>query len=39
VKLNTTSSVVCVTGDFPMQNVLLQMGLRLMTGDGRQITR
>lgn len=31
------SSVACVTGDFAMQNVLLQMGLRLLAPDGMQI--
>ncbi|KAF5837616.1 Nin one binding Zn-ribbon like-domain-containing protein [Dunaliella salina] len=36
---NLTSNVLCVTADFAMQNVLLQMGLRLMAQDGRQITR
>lgn len=33
----STSSVVCVTGDFAMQNVILQMGLRLASPDGRII--
>jgi RNA-binding protein NOB1 len=33
------SSVACVTADFAMQNVLLQMGLRLLTRDGRRIAR
>lgn len=37
--VNTTSSVACVTADFAMQNVLLQMGLRLVTRDGKQISR
>jgi rRNA maturation endonuclease Nob1 len=36
---NLTSNVLCVTADFAMQNVLLQMGMRLMAQDGRQITR
>ncbi|GFR39822.1 hypothetical protein Agub_g315 [Astrephomene gubernaculifera] len=36
---NTTSNVFCVTADFAMQNVMLQMGLRLVTRDGKQITR
>ncbi|XVE64862.1 hypothetical protein DITRI_Ditri07aG0135800 [Diplodiscus trichospermus] len=31
------SSVACVTGDFAMQNVLLQMGLRLIAPGGMQI--
>ncbi|KAK0587551.1 hypothetical protein LWI29_024744 [Acer saccharum] len=31
------SSVACVTGDFAMQNVLLQMGLRLVAPGGMQI--
>lgn len=31
------SSVACVTGDFAMQNVLLQMGLRLLAPGGMQI--
>ncbi|GAV57932.1 NOB1_Zn_bind domain-containing protein [Cephalotus follicularis] len=31
------SSVACVTGDFAMQNVLLQMGLRLVAPGGIQI--
>ncbi|KAI9117967.1 hypothetical protein K1719_011109 [Acacia pycnantha] len=31
------SSVACVTGDFAMQNVLLQMGLRLLAPGGTQI--
>ena len=33
------SSVVCVTGDYAMQNVILQMGLRLCAPDGMRITR
>eukprot|EP00891_Asterochloris_glomerata_P006590 jgi/Astpho2/6590/e_gw1.00101.152.1_t len=33
------SSVVCVTGDFAMQNVILQMGLRLAAPTGQQIDR
>lgn len=33
----STSSVVCVTADFAMQNVILQMGLRLASPDGRRI--
>jgi rRNA maturation endonuclease Nob1 len=33
------SSVACVTADYAMQNVLLQMGLRLLTRDGRRIAR
>lgn len=31
------SSVGCVTGDFAMQNVILQMGLRLLAPGGMQI--
>ncbi|XP_076945456.1 RNA-binding NOB1-like protein [Bidens hawaiensis] len=31
------SSVACVTGDFAMQNVILQMGLRLLAPGGMQI--
>ena len=31
------SSVACVTGDFAMQNVLLQMGLRLVAPNGARI--
>ncbi len=33
------SSVACLTADFAMQNVLLQMGLRVLSPDGRRITR
>ncbi|KXZ44204.1 hypothetical protein GPECTOR_71g565 [Gonium pectorale] len=36
---NTTSNVFAITADFAMQNVMLQMGLRLVTRDGKQITR
>ena len=36
---NVTSNVFVVTSDFPMQNVLLQMGLRLVSKDGLQISR
>lgn len=32
------SLVCCITGDFAMQNVLLQMGLRLAAPDGHRIT-
>ena len=32
------SAVCCVTADFAMQNVLIQMGLRLSAPDGRQIS-
>ncbi|GAX82336.1 hypothetical protein CEUSTIGMA_g9765.t1 [Chlamydomonas eustigma] len=39
IHINTTSSVMSITADFPMQNVLLQMGLRLVTRDGCQISR
>ncbi|CAA7031651.1 unnamed protein product [Microthlaspi erraticum] len=31
------SSVACITGDFAMQNVILQMGLRLLAREGMQI--
>lgn len=31
------STVACITGDFAMQNVLLQMGLRLLAPGGSQI--
>ncbi|TYI11654.1 hypothetical protein ES332_A09G221800v1 [Gossypium tomentosum] len=31
------STVACVTGDFAMQNILLQMGLRLLAPGGMQI--
>ncbi|KAL9255835.1 RNA-binding NOB1-like protein [Drosera capensis] len=31
------SSVACITGDFAMQNVILQMGLRLVAPGGLQI--
>ncbi|XP_076931599.1 RNA-binding NOB1-like protein [Bidens hawaiensis] len=31
------SSVACVTGDFAMQNVILQMGMRLLAPGGMQI--
>ena len=33
----SNSSVACVTGDFAMQNVILQMGLRLLAPSGMQI--
>ncbi|CEP03020.1 unnamed protein product (mitochondrion) [Plasmodiophora brassicae] len=33
----STSSVSCVTTDFAMQNVMLQMGLRLTSVDGKAI--
>jgi len=32
------SAVCCITADFPMQNVLLQMGLRLSAPDGLRIS-
>ena len=35
----STSRVVSVTADFSMQNVILQMGLRLAAPDGLRITR
>lgn len=31
------SSVACMTGDYAMQNVILQMGLRLLAPEGKQI--
>ncbi|KAL1340636.1 hypothetical protein AAHE18_09G029800 [Arachis hypogaea] len=37
VRSLSESSVACVTGDFAMQNVLLQMGLRLLAPGGSQI--
>lgn len=37
VRSLSESSVACVTGDFAMQNVLLQMGLRLLAPGGMQI--
>ena len=37
--VNTTSSILSLTADFAMQNVLLQMGLRLVSRQGQQITR
>ncbi|GAB2272798.1 hypothetical protein Dimus_007618 [Dionaea muscipula] len=33
----SVSSVACITGDFAMQNVILQMGLRLLAPGGMQI--
>jgi RNA-binding protein NOB1 len=33
------SSVTCLTADFAMQNVLLQMGLKVLSPDGKRITR
>ena len=33
------STVVTITGDYAMQNVLLQMGLRLAAPDGRRISQ
>ncbi|CAA7390930.1 unnamed protein product [Spirodela intermedia] len=33
----SNSTVACVTGDFAMQNVILQMGLRLLAPSGMQI--
>ena len=35
----SSSRVVCVTADYAMQNVILQMGLRLAAPDGMRITR
>lgn len=37
LRLLSESSVACVTSDFAMQNVLLQMGLRLLAPGGMQI--
>jgi len=37
VRSLSESSVACITGDFAMQNVLLQMGLRLRAPGGTQI--
>jgi RNA-binding protein NOB1 len=37
VRSLSESSVACVTSDFAMQNVLLQMGLRLLAPGGNQI--
>ena len=31
------SSVACITGDYAMQNVIIQMGLRLLAPGGMQI--
>lgn len=36
---SVSSSIVSVTADFAMQNVLLQMGLQLATRDGMRINR
>ncbi|GIL43839.1 hypothetical protein Vafri_1433 [Volvox africanus] len=36
---NTSSHVFTITADFAMQNVMLQMGLRLVSRDGKQIHR
>jgi RNA-binding protein NOB1 len=33
------STVACLTADFAMQNVLIQMGLRVLSPDGKRITR
>ncbi|EFN52880.1 hypothetical protein CHLNCDRAFT_138388 [Chlorella variabilis] len=33
------SNISIITADFAMQNVIMQMGLRLVTPDGRRITR
>ncbi|KAL3684673.1 hypothetical protein R1sor_002695 [Riccia sorocarpa] len=33
----STSSVACMTGDFAMQNVILQMGLRLLSPSGQHV--
>jgi RNA-binding protein NOB1 len=35
----SSSSVATMTADFAMQNVLLQMGLRLLSRDGRVVTK
>ncbi|XP_023633986.1 RNA-binding protein NOB1 [Capsella rubella] len=37
VRALSESSVACITGDFAMQNVILQMGLRLLAPGGMQI--
>ncbi|KAJ9147906.1 hypothetical protein P3X46_030020 [Hevea brasiliensis] len=37
LKSLSESSVACLTSDFAMQNVLLQMGLRLLAPEGKQI--
>ncbi|XP_004503766.1 RNA-binding NOB1-like protein [Cicer arietinum] len=37
VRSLSESTVACITGDFAMQNVLLQMGLRLLAPGGSQI--
>ena len=34
---NSHSSIIIVTADFAMQNVILQMGLTLVAPDGRRI--
>lgn len=36
---NSNSSVFCITCDFAMQNVLLQMGLKVLTPSGRSISQ
>ncbi|GIL95465.1 hypothetical protein Vretimale_1490, partial [Volvox reticuliferus] len=36
---NTSSNVFTITADFAMQNVMLQMGLRLVSRDGKYIHR
>ncbi|WFD32287.1 20S-pre-rRNA D-site endonuclease nob1 [Malassezia sp. CBS 17886] len=38
-KRTSTMSVACMTGDFAVQNVLLQMGLHLVSVDGLRIER
>lgn len=36
---NQTLEVACMTSDFAMQNVLLQMGLNLVSSDGKKIDK
>lgn len=36
-QLNVDAAVSCMTADFSMQNVLLQMGLEVLSPDGRKI--
>jgi RNA-binding protein NOB1 len=38
-KINPHIKVCCMTSDFAMQNVLLQMGLNLLAPDGQTIRR
>ncbi|KAG8865169.1 Nin1 binding protein [Tulasnella sp. 330] len=39
VNPNQTLGVACMTSDFAMQNVLLQMGLNLVSSDGKKIDK